>query len=232
MPTKVSFPTQAALAKGARTVRFTCPLDCIWELRVSSAATGATRFRMHRLRPRHAGDRRLAQGPQARHRPGALLDHAHPPAEPGRTADAREQHAQPPLALATYHAGVSDEAGIRAHRGRPGGAVRLVPLLQDRSCVAPAAGRGARSGQGRVRRGGRGLGRPDGGPAGLQRLGHPPRGRLLPLADHGALRRPARARRRPQRDAARGLADDARTPTSRRRSRRSTPTRSASARAR
>ena len=45
-PTKVSFPTQAALAKGARTVRFTCSLDCIWELRVSSAATGATRFRM------------------------------------------------------------------------------------------------------------------------------------------------------------------------------------------
>ena len=28
------------------TVRFTCTLDCIWELRVSSAATGATRFRM------------------------------------------------------------------------------------------------------------------------------------------------------------------------------------------
>jgi hypothetical protein len=47
MPTKVSFPTQAALAKGARTVRFTCPLDCIWELRISNAATGATRFRMH-----------------------------------------------------------------------------------------------------------------------------------------------------------------------------------------
>ena len=28
-------------------MRFTCPLDCIWELRISNAATGATRFRMH-----------------------------------------------------------------------------------------------------------------------------------------------------------------------------------------
>ena len=43
VPTKVSFPTQAALASGARTVRFTCTLDCIWELRVSGAASGATR---------------------------------------------------------------------------------------------------------------------------------------------------------------------------------------------
>ncbi len=131
------------------------------------------------------------------------------PLNPGAPADARERNAQPPLAAATYHAGVSEQAGIRAHRGRPGRAVRLVPLLQDRPCLAPPADRGARGRQGRVRRGGRGLGRPHGGPAGLQRLGHPARGRLLPLADHGALRRPARARRRPQRHAARRLADDA-----------------------
>ena len=45
-PTKVSFPAQAALATGARTVRFTCTLDCIWELRVTAAATGATRFKL------------------------------------------------------------------------------------------------------------------------------------------------------------------------------------------
>ena len=44
---------------------------------------------------------------------------------------------------------------------------------------------------------------------GLQRLGGPPRGRLLPLADHGTLRRPARARCSAQRHPARGLADDA-----------------------
>ena len=44
--TKVSFPTQAALASGTRNVRFTCTLDCRWELRVSAAASGVTRFKM------------------------------------------------------------------------------------------------------------------------------------------------------------------------------------------
>ena len=45
-PTKVGFPTQAAFASGARTVRFTCTLDCIWELRVAGATTGATAPRL------------------------------------------------------------------------------------------------------------------------------------------------------------------------------------------
>ena len=43
---KVRFPTQAELARGSRDVRFTCLLDCAWELRVSSAATGGTRARL------------------------------------------------------------------------------------------------------------------------------------------------------------------------------------------
>jgi hypothetical protein len=45
-PTKVSFPSQAALAGGKRTVRFTCTLDCRWELRVATAASGVTRLKM------------------------------------------------------------------------------------------------------------------------------------------------------------------------------------------
>ena len=44
--TKVHFPTQAELARGSRSVRFTCMLDCAWELRVSTATTGATRVRL------------------------------------------------------------------------------------------------------------------------------------------------------------------------------------------
>jgi len=44
--TNVAFPTQAALTHGVRNVRFTCQLDCAWELRVSSATTGDTRRRL------------------------------------------------------------------------------------------------------------------------------------------------------------------------------------------
>ena len=44
--TKVAFPTQAALARGARDVHFTCTLDCAWELRVRGAANGDTRVRL------------------------------------------------------------------------------------------------------------------------------------------------------------------------------------------
>ena len=36
----------AAFARGIRTVRFTCTLDCIWELRVAGATTGATRLKL------------------------------------------------------------------------------------------------------------------------------------------------------------------------------------------
>ena len=52
---------------GARDVRFTCTLDCVWELRVSSAATGDTRAPPDGLRAGRAAGRRLAEGPQARH---------------------------------------------------------------------------------------------------------------------------------------------------------------------
>jgi len=45
-PTKVHFPTQAELSSGSRDVRFTCSLDCAWELRASSADTGETRVRV------------------------------------------------------------------------------------------------------------------------------------------------------------------------------------------
>ena len=48
-----------------------------------------------------------------------------------------------------------------------------------------------------------------GGPPGLHDVRRPPRGGLLPLEDHRALRRPARARRGPERHAARRLAVDA-----------------------
>ena len=44
--TKVRFPTQAELRIGSRNVRFTCLLDCAWELRVTSATTGAARARL------------------------------------------------------------------------------------------------------------------------------------------------------------------------------------------
>ena len=44
--TKVRFPTRSELQGGSRTVRFTCPLDCAWELRVTSATTGAARARL------------------------------------------------------------------------------------------------------------------------------------------------------------------------------------------
>jgi hypothetical protein len=44
--TKLSFPSQAQLRQGKRDVRFTCMLDCAWELRVLSVATGATRARV------------------------------------------------------------------------------------------------------------------------------------------------------------------------------------------
>ncbi len=44
--TKVHFPTQVELKRGSRDVRFTCSLDCVWELRVSSAGTGETRGRV------------------------------------------------------------------------------------------------------------------------------------------------------------------------------------------
>jgi len=44
--TKVRFPTQAELARGFREVRFTCLLDCSWELRVMGATNGDTRARL------------------------------------------------------------------------------------------------------------------------------------------------------------------------------------------
>lgn len=40
--TGVRFPTQPELARGSRTVRFTCTLDCAWEVRAVRAATGDT----------------------------------------------------------------------------------------------------------------------------------------------------------------------------------------------
>jgi hypothetical protein len=44
--TKVRFPSQDELRSGARDLRFTCTLDCIYEVRVSGAATGDTRLRL------------------------------------------------------------------------------------------------------------------------------------------------------------------------------------------
>ena len=121
----------------------------------------------------------------------------------------------------------SSLAGVQARRGRPGATtglpalhcrvgysprgrpVRRVQLLPGRPRLAAAADRRARRRQGRVRRGGRGLGRPHGRAARL--LGHRRAAgmRLLPLEDHRALRGPRRARRRAQRDPARRLARDA-----------------------
>jgi hypothetical protein len=45
--TKVHFPTQAELLRGSRSVRFTCLLDCAWDLRVSGSTTAKTRVRLH-----------------------------------------------------------------------------------------------------------------------------------------------------------------------------------------
>ena len=44
--TKVRFPTQAELVRRAGTLHFTCTLDCGWQLKVTSAATGGTRLRL------------------------------------------------------------------------------------------------------------------------------------------------------------------------------------------
>lgn len=43
--TKVRFPTQAELRRGSRDVRFTCLLDCAWEVRALRASSGATAAR-------------------------------------------------------------------------------------------------------------------------------------------------------------------------------------------
>lgn len=44
--TRVRFPTQGELARGSREIRFTCTLDCFWEVRVSNASTNGTRLRL------------------------------------------------------------------------------------------------------------------------------------------------------------------------------------------
>ncbi len=44
--TRLRFPTQQELARGLRSVRFTCTLDCAWQVRASSAASSATRARL------------------------------------------------------------------------------------------------------------------------------------------------------------------------------------------
>jgi len=44
--TKVRFPTQGELARGSREIRFTCTLDCLWEVRVTGAGTNDTRLRL------------------------------------------------------------------------------------------------------------------------------------------------------------------------------------------
>lgn len=46
IPAKVRFPTQQELRRGSRNVRFTCPLDCVWELRAARAASGDTLARV------------------------------------------------------------------------------------------------------------------------------------------------------------------------------------------
>lgn len=43
---KVRFPTQSELSRGSRDTRFTCALDCAWELRAATVATGNTRARV------------------------------------------------------------------------------------------------------------------------------------------------------------------------------------------
>jgi len=44
--TKVRFPTQAELLRGLRDVRFTCSLDCAWELRATGVSTNGTAARV------------------------------------------------------------------------------------------------------------------------------------------------------------------------------------------
>src|SRR5687767_12019768 len=83
---------------------------------------------------------------------------------------------------------------LRAHRRSRGRAVRRLPLLPCRPRVAPASRRGAGGGQGRVRRRRRRVLGADRGASGLLDGRGQARGGLLPLDDHPALRRPARAR--------------------------------------
>jgi hypothetical protein len=49
--TKVRFPTQGELRSGSREIRFTCTLDCVWEVRVSSATTNDARLRLTGVGP-------------------------------------------------------------------------------------------------------------------------------------------------------------------------------------
>src|SRR5262249_35057260 len=44
--TKVRFPSQGDLSRGKRDITFACTLDCAWELRATSATTGAQRLRL------------------------------------------------------------------------------------------------------------------------------------------------------------------------------------------
>ena len=81
--TKVRFPTQAELRSGSRTVRFTCLLDCAWELRVASATTGAARARLNGYGRAGGAARRLAEGAQARHRADRFSITVKHPVNPG-----------------------------------------------------------------------------------------------------------------------------------------------------
>ena len=155
------------------------------------------------------------------------------PAERGRPALLPRQRRGGPRSLAVgrllrrRHAEVEPGPGQRrgAEAARDGKLVKSCPQLASRRVangqyvaytfyrVDPAwrrlPGRGARGRQGRVRRGRRVVGGADGRPARLHVHRRPARLRLLPLEDHRALRRPRRARRRAERDAARRLARDA-----------------------
>ena len=73
---RVRFPTQAELRRGARLIRFTCVLDCAWELRASSSRTGGTRARLTGYAPRRGRYARLPEGAQARLGCDQVLAHA------------------------------------------------------------------------------------------------------------------------------------------------------------
>ena len=191
-------------------MQFTCSLDCAWELRASSARDGEHAARRLTGYGRAGAPlvaslkgRKLGAGPI---RFSLTLTH---PVNPGEPADARERarSASAEYALRTHER--EQDRRTSASRASRSGSTSRTASSRSTPPGGASRSRSARPARTRSRRSSRT------GPAGWKGLraynvsGIRPGGRLLPLADHRALRRPARARRRAQRHAARRLADDA-----------------------
>ena len=230
--TQVQFPTKAGFKRGERT--------CGSGARSTASGCSARRARRRsrhraaaRLRARRRPADRLADGPQDRRPARQAHPHGRPPRQPraDRSAEPRALAALVPLEPpGAYDCRHERQASLRAHRGSRGRPVRRVHLLQGRPRLAPPPRRrAARRTRKRSRTSSR-SGRADRGPSRLlRRSASDPR----PTSFSG---RSSRATAIFSRSAPRSTAPPSpagstpRTPTSPPPSRRSTPTRSGSAR--